>query len=119
MCRLFIAKLIAGVLIGPALALFGCVTDHPESRPFSNDWRQHNRNEKAFQNRLDRLRGGKRYDPDKPNQRGIVYMDEQGRTRVGVGGDTGLSADVDYDGGPEAEVKYKVKWDFAKPERKD
>lgn len=119
MCRLIVAKLVAGMLVWPVLALFGCVTDHPTSRPFSDDWRQYKHSEKAFQNRLERMGGGKRYDPNKPNKRGVVYMDEQGKTRVGVGGSTGLSADFDYDRGAEAEVKYKVRWDFAKPERKD
>ena len=119
MGRLLLVKCMLCAVAGPALAVFGCATTGPADRPFSSEWRDTHRNERAFKNRMDRLRGGGRADDTDSGDGKLIRMDEQGRPRMRVGGDSGLSADVDYNGGPEAEIKYKVKWDFAKPERKD
>jgi len=97
----------------------GCVTSDGRERPFTDGWSTQVRSEQNFQRRKERLRGDEEIvlmgDSDKA--RAAVVMDERGRPRLNVGRKTGWSADLDYDEGPEARLKYKLKWDFAKPKR--
>jgi hypothetical protein len=86
--------------------------------PFHEEWAQRERSQREFDERKARLRGDQEIVLMGGSQSGraAVYMDEKGRPRLNVGRKTGLSADLDYDGGPEAEVKYKKRWKFVKPQ---
>ncbi len=106
----------------PLLTLLGagCVTGDGREKPFSPRWTDQTKDEWAFERRKARLKGdeGIGLGGKGKDSKAAVKMDEKGKPRLNIGGDTGLSADLNYSGGPEAKVKYKVKWDFAKPDRK-
>ncbi|MBP8128507.1 MAG: hypothetical protein KA184_02930 [Candidatus Hydrogenedentes bacterium] len=117
MFRTFLINVCASSV---AAWLAACATGPDSPQPFTQDWRRGQVRERAFQQRLERLRGGDEVVlmGEEGKSRAAVYMDEKGRPRLNIGRETGLSADLDYEEGPEATVKYKVKWDFAKPDRK-
>lgn len=100
------------------LSLCGCVAGLERERPFSQSWADHQRHERDFAERKARIRGEEGLvllgNPQK--NRAAVYMDEEsGRPRLDIGRKTGWSLDLRYDKGAEAAIKYKLKWDFAKP----
>lgn len=88
-----------------------CASPSARDRPFSQDWIQQIQREREFDRRKERLRG------PTPSADSLVYMDDEGRPRVRVGGETGWSANVDYDEGAKARLKYKLEWDTKKPRR--
>ena len=96
------------------------MTGDQRNRPFSDDWGHHIKHERAFERRKARIRGeeGVVIVGDKEKARAAIVMDEAGNPKLNVGRETGWSADVDYDHGPEGEIKYKHEWDFVKPKHR-
>ncbi len=104
----------------PGLLLMGCVTGDQRDRPFSDDWTHQLKHDRAFERRKARIRGDGEVVivGDKDKARAAIVMDEAGNPKLNVGRKTGWSADLDYDRGPEGEVKYKYEWDFVKPQHR-
>ena len=100
--------------------LMGCLSGGLDrNRPFSAEWTDHVKSERAFEARKKRIQQGDiPLGGDKGDSKAFIRVDEEGRPRLGLGDEQGISAEVDYDSGPEAEVKYQVEWDFVKPKRR-
>jgi len=100
------------------IALCGCVAGLERERPFSKSWADHQRHERDFAERKARIRGEEGLvllgNPQK-NRAALLMDEESGRPRLDIGRKTGWSLDLRYDKAAEAAIKYKLKWDFAKP----
>ncbi len=103
------------VLLSAAALLVGCASTDTRDRAFSDDWATHNRR-RPPQNR----RAVEEPKAETEEQIGPVRIrrDERGRPQVGIGGDNGVGADVDYRGGPSGRLRYRRQWDFVRPERR-
>ena len=113
-----IVRYVCGLV--SALCLLGCVTGDQRDRPFSDDWTRQIKHDRAFERRKARIRGEGEVVivGDREKARAAIVMDESGDPKLNVGRQTGWSADLDYDHGPEGEVKYKYEWDFVKPKHR-
>lgn len=98
------------------LFFLGCVSPGDRDRPFSDAWAAQQRSEREFQERRKRIRGeeGITLFGDPSRKRAAVRMDERGNPKLDIGGDTGLSVDLNYGGRTEAQVKYKLQWDHGR-----
>jgi len=103
------------VLLGAALA--ACASVDKRHRPFSEEWADQLQGERILERREAHIRGDDELvllgDPD--TTRAAIVPDEGGKPQLNIGRARGFSADLDYDGGPEGELKYKYQWDFSKP----
>jgi hypothetical protein len=114
-----IAVVAGGLLLAllGSVLLLGCVATQAHERPFSHEWynlQQVNAELERRQAHIDKvdeivLVGTK--------EEGGAYVEknEDGDPKLNIGRDTGLKMDLDYDGGPEAGLKYELKWDAARP----
>ncbi|GMU92095.1 MAG: hypothetical protein AMXMBFR4_11530 [Candidatus Hydrogenedentota bacterium] len=104
-----------GVVMLPCL---GCVTTLPRERPFTREWANYHQNQREFEERKQRVRGGEWVLFGRRNStRAAVVMDDEGKPRLNVGKTRGLSADFDIDT-DDASVEFKYKKGFTiKPNR--
>jgi len=109
-----IAGFIVLVAIGSGL---GCAHGTSRNVPFSDDWTHHERGDRAFQERKQRI-SGEAADDGAASDRSPVVVDDRGRPRLNIGGTEGVSADVRVGGGTGAFLKYNRGWDHSKPARR-
>lgn len=107
-------------LLAILCVLVGCAGNDLRQRPFSESWLHQVEKDRDFQERKQRLRGDEEIVlmGDKKKARAAVQMDEGGKPRLNIKGTKGVSADLDLGGSPEAALKYKHEWDFARPPRR-
>ncbi len=98
------------LLIGLAM-LSACATQPRTETPFSERWMREQRATQELERRREFIQGDQTADS-------VLRVDERGRPRLGVGGLDGLSADIDYDHGTSASVKYRWRWNFVRPEHR-
>jgi len=93
-----------------ALVSLGCVTRLPRDTPFSEAWYKHQRHEREFKDRQDRVGNGEwLLVGRKDAARAAIQVDEEGKPKLNVGKRKGLSADIDA-GLDEASIFFKYKW---------
>jgi len=106
-------------LIG-ILAFTGCAHNTNRHVPFSEDWTHHERGERAFNERRQRIGVGREavLAGEEGQTRAAVVVDERGRPNLNLGRAEGLSADVQIGSGTGAFLKYKRGWNHTRPERR-
>ena len=87
-------------LVFLVVALSGCLTSSRTDRPFSKDWTHQIQKEKDFEARKQRLEQSKK-------KKTGLRTNREGKPALGIGGDSGISADVGSGGGT---LKYGVSW---------
>jgi hypothetical protein len=86
-----------------------CVHTEPQAPAFSESWEYANR--KALNDSQKQSEGELIIAGEKGKGRMAVKVDAEGHTKLVVGKDAGISADLDIHGGePEIMFKYKVDW---------
>ncbi len=92
--------------------LSGCMHNTSADRAFTKDWSHQLDKEHEFQSRQNRIEGKGRALVGKPGKtQAIVETNDEGKSKLRVGKDTGLSAGMNVDGlEPDVEVKYRLKW---------
>lgn len=95
------------------LLFLGCVSVADRDRPFTDAWAAQQRSNRAFEERQKRIRGdeGIPLFGCSPRKKAALRMDERGNPKLDIGGDTGLSVDLNYGSRTEAQIKYKLEWD--------
>jgi len=90
----------------------GCATvNDGRERAFTREWSEQTRLEKAER---EKRKSNERKSRAEAKKRVGVTGDDGG-PKLRLGGKEGISADLGFDGGPEAGVKYRKGWNFAKP----
>lgn len=99
--------ILSGAVVVMVLML-GCATQPRSSSPFSESWLRQQQATSEMERRREFIRGGE-------TEGSALRVDERGRPRLGVGNLDGLSAEIDYDRGTSAAVKYNWRWNFVRP----
>lgn len=112
-------KYLRFAAIAALLSTFlACAPNHARERPFTPEWNNHVRGERAFEQRKARIEGREVDAPAEEGEgRAGIVRDESGDPKFRLGGDRGISADLDYGRGPEGRLKYRREFDFARPTR--
>lgn len=99
--------------LGIALSLVllvGCLHTPQYGKEFSPDWVRHKEHEKELELRTNRVKNTTLFGRE-GKARGKLETDASGDTKLNLGKDTGISADVNMrGGGPDVRVKYRIKW---------
>lgn len=100
-----------GLAVAVTLVLLvGCLHTPQYGKEFSPDWVYHTEHGKEFEARKDRVRNTTLFGRE-GKARGKLETDSSGDTKLNLGKDTGISADVNLHGGdPDVRVKYRIKW---------
>ena len=97
-------------------ALAGCATTGDRrGQPFSEDWHDIQKRERAFGARQERIYGTEEDREQRKQRTTDIVRGGDGGHALGVRASENVRADFGYDHGPRGGLK--VDWDFAKPER--
>lgn len=93
------------------VALSGCMHTPEYDREFSKEWADQITHEKEIESRKARIRGEDKALIGKESGKHVGFdTDESGQSKLSVGGKSGLSADLNVEGGKGARVLYKIRW---------